>query len=244
MSNLSKIDSMLRNQDFPFPHSGESIGYDYAAGIAAIENAVVVVSDLKNGTSRIFCGGFAKILGVEGYQTENSIWERTILQLMDEKELERKYISEIRFFNFIRKQPKGKRSRYYLIARLRFRVSSGMTVDVTHRMFYQYTENGSVRYGICIYGPMIGKHAFCSQIINSLTGETMELDHTSDNSILSRRETQVLQLIDRGKTSSDIAGELSISRYTVSRHRQEILAKLQVRNSTEACRMARQLGII
>ena len=45
-------------------------------------------------------------------------------------------------------------------------------------------------------------------------------------------------------TSKAIADRLCISVHTVSRHRQEILSKLQVGNSTEAIRIARQLGII
>ncbi len=82
------------------------------------------------------------------------------------------------------------------------------------------------------------------RIIDSLTGESIELDSASDKAILSQRELQVLRLIERGLTSDDIAGELYISRYTVSRHRQEIISRLQVRNSAEACRVARQLGIL
>ena len=72
----------------------------------------------------------------------------------------------------------------------------------------------------------------------------MELDKENNTKILSARETQVLKLIDKGLTSKDIAETLSISRNTVSRHRQEILGKLQVRNSIEACRIAKDLKLI
>ncbi len=44
--------------------------------------------------------------------------------------------------------------------------------------------------------------------------------------------------------SKEIAAALSISVNTVSRHRQEILGKLQVKNSIEACRVARELRLI
>ena len=37
---------------------------------------------------------------------------------------------------------------------------------------------------------------------------------------------------------------LSISIHTVSRHRQEILGKLQVKNSIEACRLAKNLRLL
>ena len=62
--------------------------------------------------------------------------------------------------------------------------------------------------------------------------------------MLSPREKQILELVDKGLTSKDIARVLSISINTVSRHRQEILSKLQVKNSIEACRIAKGLKII
>lgn len=65
-----------------------------------------------------------------------------------------------------------------------------------------------------------------------------------DSRILTSREKQVLTLIDKGLTSKVIADRLCISRNTVSRHRQEILAKLHVKNSTEACQRAKHMHII
>lgn len=243
MSNLHKIDSLLRNQPFSAPPTTEKDVYDYARSVADMECAIVVVSDLKLGTSRIFCGNFASVLGIGDYKNENSIWEKEILRLMGEREQEEKYLCEIRFFNFIRKQPKRRRPDYYLLTALRFKTRSGAMVDVSHKMFYQFDENGAARYGICIYTPFGGTQPRCI-VVNRLTGETLDLGSVGDLNILSMRERQVLKLIDRGLTSKEISSELHISSFTVSRHRQEILAKLQVRNSTEACRIARQLSLI
>ena len=81
-------------------------------------------------------------------------------------------------------------------------------------------------------------------MVNSVTGETEELEIKNDLKILSDRERQVLRLIDKGLMSKNIAERLSISINTVSRHRQEILSKLQVKNSIEACRIAKDLGLI
>lgn len=44
--------------------------------------------------------------------------------------------------------------------------------------------------------------------------------------------------------SKDIARILSISINTVNRHRQNILEKLQVSNSIEACRVAKELKLL
>ena len=82
------------------------------------------------------------------------------------------------------------------------------------------------------------------RVINSCTGQLIQLDERDDEKILSAREKQVLRLIDQGMMSKHIADILSISIHTVSRHRQEILKKLQVSNSIEACRVAKELHLL
>ena len=81
-------------------------------------------------------------------------------------------------------------------------------------------------------------------VVNSVTGGREELTPAGDSRILSARELQVLNLIETGRTSEEIAGILAISKHTVSRHRQAIIAKLRVKNSVDACRVAKSLGII
>ena len=81
-------------------------------------------------------------------------------------------------------------------------------------------------------------------IVDSADGHKIELEKQSSDNILSDREKQVLGFIDKGLTSKDIAEMLCISINTVSRHRQDILGKLQVRNSIEACRIAKDLRLI
>lgn len=51
---------------------------------------------------------------------------------------------------------------------------------------------------------------------------------------LSEREEEVLRLVALGHTNKDIAGRLSISVFTVQNHVQHLLARLSLRNRTEA----------
>jgi len=81
-------------------------------------------------------------------------------------------------------------------------------------------------------------------VIDTLTGETTELNQSAGIKILSPQEISVLKLIDEGNRSKGIADILGISLHTVSRHRQNIIAKLKVRNSAEACKIARTLSIV
>ncbi|HLK59501.1 MAG TPA: LuxR C-terminal-related transcriptional regulator [Chthonomonadaceae bacterium] len=61
---------------------------------------------------------------------------------------------------------------------------------------------------------------------------------------LTRREIEILTLINEGFASSDIADRLFVSKRTVDFHVSNILEKLQVNNRIRACRRAMQLGLI
>jgi DNA-binding NarL/FixJ family response regulator len=60
---------------------------------------------------------------------------------------------------------------------------------------------------------------------------------------LSEREREILQLIARGSTNSDIARSLSLSVKTVSNYVSTILSKLQVVDRTQAIIRAREAGL-
>ena len=217
----------------------------YADILSRVENVMVVVSDLLNGTSRIFPGKLGEDLGIGHYSSENSIWEKAILELMPPEEREKKYFAELRFFHYLKRIPKKRRQDYCLMSRLRFKSMSGDSKEILHTMYYVYSRDlDMLCYAVCQYGMASPGFQGKSLVLDTRSGTSEELTSESDSTILSHRETQVLELINQGKTSLEIALMLSISKNTVSRHRQEILSKLQVRNSLEACRMAKTLGIL
>ena len=61
---------------------------------------------------------------------------------------------------------------------------------------------------------------------------------------LTTREKEVLHLIAEGKTNSDIAEVLSISPHTVTRHRANLMKKLNVHNRVELVSVANSRGLI
>lgn len=58
MSNLTKLNQLLKNQSIKADSIEATQLLDYADNISRIENVTAVVSDLRRGTSRIFPGKF------------------------------------------------------------------------------------------------------------------------------------------------------------------------------------------
>lgn len=61
---------------------------------------------------------------------------------------------------------------------------------------------------------------------------------------LSSRELEVLQLVAEGKANKQTAAELGISIKTVEKHRQNVMAKLNIHGTASLTRYAIAVGII
>ena len=78
---------------------------------------------------------------------------------------------------------------------------------------------------------------FKIQLLKSLTG--------SDNKqLVTRREKEILKLIVEEHTNQDIAGKLFLSLRTVENHRNNLLQKLNVKNTAGLVKIALQEGLI
>ena len=83
--------------------------------------------------------------------------------------------------------------------------------------------------------------------LSALIGDYLERVRTGSDAIsdpLTPRELEVVKLIAEAWTSDRIALELGITRRTVDRHRENILAKLGMRDRVELTRYAIRRGLI
>ncbi|PRB84496.1 response regulator transcription factor [Pseudomonas sp. MYb185] len=75
--------------------------------------------------------------------------------------------------------------------------------------------------------------------------DSTHADGSDDAAVsLSRRETEILQLVGQGFTNREIAESLFISRYTVETHIKNTYKKLAVSSRTRAVNEARLLGLL
>lgn len=219
---------------------------ELAAMYAETENVIAVLSDLKEKHSYLCFGGIVSTLAVDRRKLPsqiNSIWENEVFSIIHPDDLQRKHIEELQFFHFISKQPSLKRQHYYLASPLRMKTSSGSYIEVLHRIYYfESKASDSVRMALCLYG-MPTQHLDKAIVVDTVTGELTSLEESGE-SLLSKRELDVLRLVAQGAKSIQIADALCISVHTVSRHRQNIIEKLQVSNSTDACTLAKKMQLI
>lgn len=83
-------------------------------------------------------------------------------------------------------------------------------------------------------------HTFISDLIDQHALQEFALDDAP----LTSREQEVLNLIAEGNTNSEIARLLSISPHTVTRHRANLMKKLNVHNRVELVTVASRRGLI
>ena len=61
---------------------------------------------------------------------------------------------------------------------------------------------------------------------------------------ISKREFEVLELIEQGFSNQEIADKLFVSTNTIKTHSSNLFIKLEARRRTQAIKKAKELGII
>lgn len=82
------------------------------------------------------------------------------------------------------------------------------------------------------------------RFISDSIDQTALTEFTFDDAELTSREKEVLQLIGEGMTNGQIAETLFISPHTVTRHRANLMQKLNVHNRVELVKVASSRGLI
>ena len=95
----------------------------------------------------------------------------------------------------------------------------------------------------------IEKSASSAELTAALRGLLMadsdvEEPAAANNSKLSKRQTQLIAMLDKGMSNRDIAAELEISEHTVKVHLWRLFRRLGVKSRTQALHHARNHGLL
>jgi len=216
---------------------------------AKVEGCVCVLSDLKENKNHFFYGKGATEMGLDISDSkikQDGIWEEEIFRKIHPDDLMMKYLTELIFFQFLKNNSLINKDDFYVKSSLRMKNKHHSWSQINHRMYYLFNTD-IVWLALCLYQIGSAKDPatpFKADIINKCTGEILDLQPENKSLCLSKREKEVLGLIQLGKTTKEIAITLFISVHTVSRHKQNIMEKLNVNTSFKAFTKAKKLGIL
>ena len=106
-------------------------------------------------------------------------------------------------------------------------------------------EDLSLEAGADLYLEKSAGAAHMGQALRTLVNpasDLAEIDASPDK--LSKRQKQLLVLLDQGMSNRDIAAQLEISEHTVKVHLWRLFRRLDVKSRTQATHWARQQGLI
>ncbi len=241
-----KLESKLLERDFSVCDREQIIAQsrDIAKFYALIENSISVVSNLQDNCSYIYTSPLAQRLGVYDNVGEiviDSIWEQELYDRVHPDDLTARHNLELQLHSLIRESEESTALGYRTHSHIRIKDNSGEYIPITHRtQFLSCDSNGTPWLAICLYNYAFTSamtQGFTAHIHNSVTGNNIPYNASTALDTLTRREIQILKLIDNGLRSKEISDRLSISINTVNRHRQNILEKLRVGSSIEAIKV-------
>lgn len=248
-----KLKTLLTRQEFK---KSDTIGagklmywQQRAQACAEVENGIAVLSDFQQGANYVYAGHLGRCLGLPPISHDTaSAFEEEIFSRIPPEELWERHVLELRYFQFQKSVPIHERSSYCMVHALHFLVPPQKRISILHRSYYlESLLNGSIWLALCLYTPFVETGgAPVRAILDNRTGEALlsETYHQLDAQLLSPRETDVLRLLAKGHSSKQIAEMLCLSVHTIYRHRQNILAALQVHNTAAAVEIALRLHLI
>lgn len=196
----------------------------------------------------IYSGKLGVTLGFPEYmEDKNSAFESAIFNKIPSEELLERHILELRFFHFLKSIPASDKTNYNGTCLVHFH-QNGHILPILHSTRYFHCHpNGTASLGLCTYTPFPQyTGAITPNIINTRTGETImpQQYEQYDCKILSKRQLEILSMLAKGYGSKQIADKLCLSIYTINRHRQDILSRLNVTNSAAAVEIGLRMHLI
>jgi DNA-binding NarL/FixJ family response regulator len=101
-----------------------------------------------------------------------------------------------------------------------------------------------VAHGNAFFSPAVAKRLLRQRQANSNSNSIQETPVATKATVLTGRQTEILQLIAEGYANKQIAGMLSLSIKTVEKHRQDLMNTLNIHNIASLTRYAVSSGVV
>lgn len=85
---------------------------------------------------------------------------------------------------------------------------------------------------------------YCTRVLDYLLESSLKPAQQKQDTPLSPREVEVVQLISKGLVAKEIAALLNLSPHTIYTHRKKIMKKLNLRSASELVRYAVDAGLL
>lgn len=149
-----------------------------------------------------------------------------------------------RFMCFICQQPIDERMRYSQVYEFRVMTSENEYIRVTSQHHIvemdMYAKPSATMVWVQIAPNQDLNEGLKFHCVDSKTGTITSAFKAESNTILTKREQEILKLSSLGFTTKEIAEHLYVSVHTINRHKQNILQKLSANNILEAINIARK----
>lgn len=83
-----------------------------------------------------------------------------------------------------------------------------------------------------------------ARVLKTFLDDTADAEGSTEPEKLSKRQKQLLVMLDRGMSNRDIAAELQISEHTVKVHLWRLFRRLNVKSRSQASHLARTQGLL
>lgn len=219
--------------------------------LSKIENSIFTILDMNKNNYLLKSSEFKKMLG---YTNEEDI-ENDDMELFHElihpDDLPFVLETENRAFHFFMNLPASEKKDYKLVYDFRVKNTAGVYMRFIHQFVVLEQDKFGKSWLVLIVTDLVSEKAINGELqrkmINIKTGKLHLFnsdDERNSDTLLTKRETEILALIAQGLDSKNIANKLFISVNTINNHRQNILRKTRTDNTTQALLYAKRVGII
>lgn len=223
---------------------------DFLESIKSVHNSAISIFDLAKMQHVYVSSVFEGLLGwdLEEARKPGNVYIDSRVHPEDMEHLNRVSAQFLELILKVKKEDRYNMANYKMVMDYRTKGRDGSFVRVIeqHKLLeLDSNDNFWLALSILDLSPDQDLQSLCRyRLINAGTGELYHLPKEPIATNLSLREQEILQLLAKGLISKQIADQLFISVNTVNTHRQRILEKLSVNNTTEAVQHVIRLGLI